>query len=61
TGGGRGEYPFQGGFGWTNGVKLKKPDLICPKKQPSDNVPATRPLSESTTQPVKQKEAEPTP
>ena len=30
-------------------------DLICPKEQPCDNVPATRPLSESTTQPVKQK------
>ncbi|VFS13085.1 periplasmic trehalase [Escherichia coli] len=32
-----------------------------PKEQPCDNVPATRPLSESTTQPLKQKEAEPTP
>ena len=61
TGGGGGEYPLQDGFGWTNGVTLKMLDLICPKEQPCDNVPATRPLSESTTQPVKQKEAEPTP
>lgn len=60
-GGGGGEYPLQDGFGWTNGVTLKMLDLICPKEQPCDNVPATRPLSESTTQPVKQKEAEPTP
>lgn len=55
TGGGGGEYPLQDGFGWTNGVTLKMLDLICPKEQPCDNVPATRPLSESTTQPVKQK------
>ncbi|EIE2983450.1 alpha,alpha-trehalase [Escherichia coli] len=61
TGGGGGEYPLQDGFGWTNGVTLKMLDLICPKEQPCDNVPATRPLSESTTQPLKQKEAEPTP
>ena len=61
TGGGGGEYPLQDGFGWTNGVTLKMLDLICPKEQPCDNVPATRPLSESTTQPVKQNEAEPTP
>ena len=59
TGGGGGEYPLQDGFGWTNGVTLKMLDLICPKEQPCDNVPATRPLSESTTQPVKQNEAEP--
>ncbi|HAG8132484.1 TPA: alpha,alpha-trehalase, partial [Escherichia coli] len=52
---------LQDGFGWTNGVTLKMLDLICPKEQPCDNVPATRPLSESTTQPLKQKEAEPTP
>lgn len=39
-------------------MTLKMLDLICPKEQPCDNVPATRPLSESTTQPVKQKEAE---
>lgn len=44
-----------------DGVTLKMLDLICPKEQPCDNVPATRPLSESTTQPLKQKEAEPTP
>ena len=55
TGGGGGEYPLQDGFGWTNGVTLKMLDLICPKEQPCDNVPATRPLSESTTQPLKQK------
>lgn len=36
-------------------MTLKMLDLICPKEQPCDNVPATRPLSESTTQPVKQK------
>ncbi len=41
--------------GWTNGVTLKMLDLICPKEQPCDNVPATRPLSESTTQPLKKK------
>lgn len=36
-------------------MTLKMLDLICPKEQPCDNVPATRPLSESTTQPLKQK------
>ncbi|WP_250217611.1 hypothetical protein, partial [Escherichia coli] len=36
-------------------------DLICPKEQPCDNVPATRPLSEPTNQPPKQKEEETTP
>ncbi|STM14661.1 periplasmic trehalase [Escherichia coli] len=52
TGGGGGEYPLQDGFGWTNGVTLKMLDLICPKEQPCDNVPATRPTVKSaTTQP----------
>lgn len=52
NGGGGGEYPLQDGFGWTNGVTLKMLDLICPKEQPCDNVPATRPTVKSaTTQP----------
>ncbi|EFK6537360.1 alpha,alpha-trehalase [Escherichia coli] len=61
TGGGGGEYPLQDGFGWTNGVTLKMLDLICPKEQPCDNVPATRPTVKSATTQPSTKEAQPTP
>jgi alpha,alpha-trehalase len=45
TGGGGGEYPLQDGFGWTNGVTLKMLDLVCPKENPCDSVPQTRPAA----------------
>ncbi|EOU7624149.1 trehalase family glycosidase, partial [Shigella flexneri] len=61
TGGGGGEYPLQDGFGWTNGVTLKMLDLICPKEQPCDNVPATHPTVKSATTQPSTKEAQPTP
>ena len=48
TGGGGGEYPLQDGFGWSNGVTLKMLDLICPKENPCDSVPATRPQAQSS-------------
>ncbi|MGQ7789936.1 trehalase family glycosidase [Shigella flexneri] len=59
--GGGGEYPLQDGFGWTNGVTLKMLDLICPKEQPCDNVPATHPTVKSATTQPSTKEAQPTP
>jgi Neutral trehalase len=52
TGGGGGEYPLQDGFGWSNGVTLKMLDLICPKEKPCDNVPSTRPQTQ-TSEPAK--------
>lgn len=45
----------------TNGVTLKMLDLICPKEQPCDNVPATRPTVKSATTQPSTKEAQPTP
>jgi alpha,alpha-trehalase len=46
TGGGGGEYPLQDGFGWTNGVTLKMLDLVCPKEQPCDSLPASQPVTQ---------------
>ena len=46
-------------LGWTNGVTLKMLDLICPKEQPCDNVPATRPTVKSATYATLTKEAQP--
>jgi alpha,alpha-trehalase len=57
TGGGGGEYPLQDGFGWTNGVTLKMLDLVCPKEQPCDSLPAKEPVTQTATEP--QKTAEP--
>ena len=53
TGGGGGEYPLQDGFGWTNGVTLKMLDLVCPKEQPCDSLPAKEPVTQTTTEPQK--------
>lgn len=53
TGGGGGEYPLQDGFGWTNGVTLKMLDLVCPKEQPCDSLPAREPVTQTTTEPQK--------
>ncbi|MFW0767130.1 alpha,alpha-trehalase [Trabulsiella odontotermitis] len=50
TGGGGGEYPLQDGFGWTNGVTLKMLDLVCPKANPCDSVPQTRPAAPAEKQ-----------
>ncbi|KFC12250.1 trehalase [Trabulsiella guamensis ATCC 49490] len=50
TGGGGGEYPLQDGFGWTNGVTLKMLDLVCPKANPCDSVPQTRPAAQTEKQ-----------
>ncbi|MBI1681475.1 alpha,alpha-trehalase [Citrobacter portucalensis] len=61
TGGGGGEYPLQDGFGWTNGVTLKMLDLICAKKKPCDNVPASRPTPASTAPVESKKQTQPTP
>ncbi|KNC91017.1 alpha,alpha-trehalase [Trabulsiella odontotermitis] len=52
TGGGGGEYPLQDGFGWTNGVTLKMLDLVCPKENPCDSVPQTRPAAAADKQPA---------
>ncbi|XPE61617.1 hypothetical protein ACNKHT_07740 [Shigella flexneri] len=56
-----GEYPLQDGFGWTNRRDAENADLICPKEQPCDNVPATRPTVKSATTQPSTKEAQPTP
>jgi alpha,alpha-trehalase len=53
TGGGGGEYPLQDGFGWTNGVTLKMLDLVCPKEQPCDSLPAKEPVTQTATEPQK--------
>ena len=45
AGGGGGEYPLQDGFGWSNGVTLKMLDMLCPKAQPCDSVPKSRPAA----------------
>lgn len=37
-GGGGGEYFFQDGFGWINGVMLKMFDLICLQEKLCDSV-----------------------
>lgn len=58
TGGGGGEYPLQDGFGWSNGVTLKMLDLICPKEQPCDDVPKTRPAPAASTPPSDKKAPE---
>ena len=62
TGGGGGEYPLQDGFGWTNGVTLKMLDLVCPKENPCDSLPATQPIAEpaptTAPQPAAQKVAQ---
>lgn len=50
TGGGGGEYPLQDGFGWTNGVTLKMLDLVCPKENPCDSLPAQQPVAQSAPQ-----------
>ncbi|MFV0569424.1 MAG: alpha,alpha-trehalase [Citrobacter portucalensis] len=61
TGGGGGEYPLQDGFGWTNGVTLKMLDLVCAKKKPCDNVPASRPTPASTAPVEPKKQTQPMP
>ena len=53
TGGGGGEYPLQDGFGWTNGVTLKMLDLVCPKEQPCDSLPASQPVTQTAAEPQK--------
>jgi MFS family permease len=60
TGGGGGEYPLQDGFGWTNGVTLMMLDLVCPKENPCDSLPATQPVTDAATtqQPAAQKVAQ---
>jgi len=60
TGGGGGEYPLQDGFGWTNGVTLMMLDLVCPKENPCDSLPATQPVTDAVTtqQPAAQKVAQ---
>ncbi|WP_437888642.1 alpha,alpha-trehalase [Phytobacter sp. V91] len=56
TGGGGGEYPLQDGFGWTNGVTLSMLDLVCPKENPCDSLPATQPVVDAG--PAQQKVAQ---